>query len=148
MIGQHEAIMNQKLITLFTWTMPDGAKPLNPKDDGQGLMLSVFTSHGLGFEFSVLSDVLDAVNESRKGKDYSNEDAAVIVTGNAEKGKLTTSPFLRELEYGKNIDGYWTYNHMIIQLEDCIDILYYLYLNFDFVFFLDHSNGHDCMRPN
>ena len=48
----------------------------------------------------------------------------------------------------KNSDGCWMYNHMVLQLKDYIDILNYVYPGFDFVFFLDHSIGHDCMRPN
>ena len=37
---------------------------------------------------------------------------------------------------------------MVIQLEDVIDVLKYKYPEFEYVFFLDHSNGHDRMRPN
>lgn len=59
MIGQYKAIMKQKLLTLFTWTMPDGAKPLNPKDECQSIMLSAFTSCDLEFGFLVPSNVLD-----------------------------------------------------------------------------------------
>ena len=42
------------------------------------------------------------------------------------KDDLTTTPFVRELEYGSNYDGYWTYDHMILQFEDIIDVLQYL----------------------
>ena len=55
---------------------------------------------------------------------------------------------MRELEYGKNKNGYWTYDHMVIQLEDCVDVLTHLYPEFEIIFFLDHSNGHDRTRPN
>ena len=38
---------------------------------------------------------------------------------------------------------------MIIQLEDCVDVLRSLYGNrFDFVFFFDHSSGHNHLRPD
>ena len=37
---------------------------------------------------------------------------------------------------------------MIIQLEDCIDVLKHLYPSYTFVFLFDHSNGHDRLRPN
>ena len=61
--------MKQKLLTLFMWMMSGGTKALNPKDEGQGVILSVFTSCGLGFGYSVSSDVLDAaVDKLRKGK--------------------------------------------------------------------------------
>ena len=42
-----------------------------------------------------------------------------------EKGK---SPFNVIFEYGANSDGYWTYDHMILQLEDIVDVLDALYL--------------------
>ena len=148
MFGQDEAIMKQKLLTLFSWTMPDGAKPLNPKDEGQGVMLSAFTSRELGFGFSVPPNILAEVNNKRRGTCYSDKEAATIVNGGPMKGDLTDTPFVRELEYGKNGDGYWSYNHMVTQLEDCIDILTFMFPDFDFVIFLDHSNRHDRMRPN
>jgi hypothetical protein len=39
---------------------------------------------------------------------------------------------MRLLEYGANNDGYWTYEAMVLQLEDCVDYLQVLYLMFDF----------------
>ena len=72
----------------------------------------------------------------------------MIVTGSPMKGDLNTSPFLHELEYGKIFEGYWTYNHMVVQLEDCIDVLTIIYPDFDFVVFLNNSNGHNKMRPD
>ena len=64
------------------------------------------------------------------------------------KKKLTCSPFVRELEYGQNGDGYWTYESMVVQLEDCIDVLKMVHPEFDYVFLVDHSNGHDRLQPN
>ena len=37
---------------------------------------------------------------------------------------------------------------LFVQFEDCLDVLKVMYPQFDFVFFLDHSNGHDRLRPN
>jgi hypothetical protein len=36
---------------------------------------------------------------------------------------------------------------MVLQLEDCLDVLQVLFPTFDFVFLFDHSNGHDRMQP-
>ncbi len=47
--GQDECIFKQYLINGKTWCMSDGTKPLLPKDEGQGLMVSAFTSRDLGF---------------------------------------------------------------------------------------------------
>ena len=63
---------------------------------------------------------------------YSDEKAATTLYGKADKRILTTTPFVGELEYGQSRDGYWTYDLMVVQLEDCIDVLQHLYPNFDF----------------
>ena len=63
--------------------------------------------------------------------------------------KLTESPFVRWLHYGQNSDGYWNYHYMIVQLEDIVDVLHVLFSDkYEFVFFFDHSSGHDHLRPD
>lgn len=62
------------------------------------------------------------------------------------KGKLNQTLFVRGLEYGSNDDGYWTYQCMILQLEDCLDVLPHLFPGFDYIFSIDHSNGHNCIN--
>jgi hypothetical protein len=44
------------------------------------------------------------------------------VNGNTKKMQLTESPFVHKFEFGGD-KGYWTGNHMILQVEDCIDCL-------------------------
>ena len=70
--------------------------------------------------------------------------------GSPEKNKapLKESPFVRYLGYGAEKDGYWNYEHMVVQLEDCIDCVKHLYPQFDFVFELDQSSGHARERPD
>jgi len=58
------------------------------------------------------------------------------------------SPFVRYFEFGANNDGYWNYSHMVIQFEDCVDCLQYMYPNFDYCFFFDHSSGHSKKRTD
>ncbi len=43
------------------------------------------------------------------------------------KKQLISSPFIVEFEYGANLEGYWSYDHMVLQMEDCIDVLKLLY---------------------
>jgi hypothetical protein len=43
--------------------MPDGMKPLLPKDEGQGLMVSAFTSCNLGFGLNTSLAQLDEINK-------------------------------------------------------------------------------------
>jgi hypothetical protein len=64
------------------------------------------------------------------------------------KKPLTTSPFIQKFEYGKNNDEYWTYQWMVCQLDDCVDILKMLFRNqYDFLRF-DYSCGHDKRKIN
>ena len=37
---------------------------------------------------------------------------------------------------------------MVLQLEDCVDILKVTHPDFDVLFLFDHSNGHDKLQPN
>ena len=47
-----------------------------------------------------------------------------------------------------NQDGYWNSNDMKVQLEDCVDILAYLFPQFDFVFLFNQSSGHTKLRSD
>jgi len=64
------------------------------------------------------------------------------------KPQHTESPFVKEFEYGTSNDGYWTYQHMVLQLEECIDILKHLFVAYSFLFIFDHSCGHDKQRED
>jgi hypothetical protein len=75
---------------------------------------------------------LDEINDTRQGKDYVDSDAAIAVHGQAVKKEIKESPFVVSFELGANNEGYWTYNHMSIQFEDCVE----------FVFLFNHSQGH------
>ncbi len=56
--------------------------------------------------------------------------------GTAPKKDLKHSPFVVEFEYGANNEGYWSYKHMVLQLEDCVDCLEVLAPQFYYLFFL------------
>jgi hypothetical protein len=47
--GQDECIFKQYLFTGKAWTMPDGQKPIIPKDEGLGVMVSDTVSSEFGF---------------------------------------------------------------------------------------------------
>jgi hypothetical protein len=92
---------------------------------------------------------LEKVNKKREGKKYSDEDAAKKIQGNdSNNAPLTESLFVVEFEYGANNSGYWDYDHMIIQFEDCIDVVKTLHPEFDFMFLFDHSCGYDRQQPD
>jgi hypothetical protein len=81
--GQDECIFKQYFINGKTWYMQDGTKPLLSKDEGQGLMVSAFTSHDLGFGLNISLSQLDEINIKmrEKGKRYLDESAAIMKNG-------------------------------------------------------------------
>ena len=74
---------------------------------------------------------LAEINRHHEGKEYIDKDAAKSNRGNTKKTALTSSPFVLEFEYGANAEGYWVYEHMVLQLEDCVDCLKVLYPEID-----------------
>jgi hypothetical protein len=140
--GQDESVFNQFLLKSRQWVGPQGQRPLLPKTDGLSLMLSAFQSRETGFGVHISRLQLDEINDTRRGQNYVDVDAAMAVHGQAVKKELKESPFVVSFELGANNEGYWTYNHMSIQFEDCVDCLRVLYPQFEFVFLFDHSQGH------
>jgi hypothetical protein len=112
-------------------------------------MISAFQSRefGFGLDMTWESD-LSEVNRRRQGvKDWDTQ-AAMDTRKTEYNEPLTTSPFFWEFEYEQNADSYWTYQHMVLQLEDCVDILNVLYPQYDFLFLFDHCSGHDRQRED
>jgi hypothetical protein len=140
------------LQTIYTdkkyWKAPNGAVVLIPKDDGQGVMISAFQSREFGFGVQISDQELNSINNYRNGKDYCDQKAAIKLRGTSKKQALTETPFVREFEYGQNSDGYWSYEHMVLQMEDCIDVLKVLYPSYDVLLLFDHSCGHNRQRDD
>ena len=54
-----------------------------------------------------------------------------------------------KFEYGTKKNGYWSYKHLTIQLEDCIDVMKVICgNNFILQFMVDYSCGHDRQRED
>jgi hypothetical protein len=149
--GQDEAIYRSTSLCPHTWTI-DGQSPLRTKGSGRAIMVSAIMSREFGFGFLLTLQELAAINLIRTGKQYADEESATALFGDANKPKLTESPFIRTLEIGIRKDGYWTYKHMVVQLEDCVDCFRYICdkrgWDFQVGFELDHSSGHAHTRPN
>ena len=141
---------SQFLLGNRQWVGPQGQRPLLPKTDGLlSLMISAFQSRETGFGVDISRMQMEEINESRRGKTYIDIDAAMAIHGQqAAKKDLKQSPFVVHFELGANSEGYWTYNHMAIQFEDCVDCLKVMYPQFDFAFLFDHSQGHAKKLPN
>ena len=146
--GHDEAIVKQFTLTKKSWTGPNGETAIVPKDEGLGIMISALQCREFGFGLKLSDEEMAAVNFYREGKEFTNKEAAKAKRGNSKKAPLTLSPFVIEFEYGANGDGYWVYEHMVLQVEDCVDCLTVLYPEHDFLFMLDHSCGHDRQRED
>jgi hypothetical protein len=88
-----------------------------------------------GFGMEISADQLASINVERNGRLYYDEAAATDVHGHARKQTLTTSPFVRTLEFGGS-NGYWNGNHMTVQTEDCIDCLHVFFRRNMITYFL------------
>ena len=86
---------------------------------------------------------LEEMNEARHGQNYVEDlDAGLAVHGQVAKKDLQEeSTFVVSFELGANNEGYWAYNHMSIQFEDCVDCIKVIYPHFDFVFFVRSFTG-------
>jgi hypothetical protein len=146
--GQDESVYNQFLLGSRQWVGPKGQHPLLPKTDGLSLMVSGMQSRETGFGVSIDETQLQEINWARTGTNYVDKDAAIAIHGQTTKKDLKQSPFIVHFELGANNQGYWTYNHMAIQFEDCVDCLKVLYPQFDFAFLFDHSQGHAKKLPD
>ena len=92
---------------------------------------------------------MQTVNEFIIGKTYIDEEAAQELYGKREKHPLQCSPFICQFQYGSNSEGFWTYHHMVLQFEDCVNVFKALYGDtYSFLFFFNHLSEHDKLRPN
>jgi hypothetical protein len=149
-IGQDESVFAQYLLGAKSWVGPKGQRPLLPKSEGDGYMLSAFVSREFGFGRLLTEDELARINSQRRtnGATYIDTHAAMEVLGTINKSPFTESPFVRYLFIGANNEGYWNSFYMSLQLEDVVDCLQVLYPEYDLVFLFDHSQGHARRRDN
>jgi hypothetical protein len=76
---------------------PKGQRPLLPKSEGDGYMLSAFVSREFGVGRGLSKEELDKVNGERRGanKTYINKQTAIEFLKSAQKPLLTESPFVK-----------------------------------------------------
>jgi hypothetical protein len=145
-IGQDECISTQFLLGQRTWIGPKGERPLLPKTEGEGYMLSAFQGRVIGFGRPMTPAELEQVNKERRDKDYDDTKAALEIRKVTTKPDLTESPFVKYFHIGVQNEGYWNSFHMALQLEDIVGCMNVLYPEFDVVFLFDHSQGHSRKR--
>jgi hypothetical protein len=95
-VGHDEMVIKQFLLTGKGWFGPNGELPLLPKDEGEGVMISGFVSHELGFGLTISKEQFQQINRNREGAKYLDEAAALKVKGSALKQPLKSDPSIRE----------------------------------------------------
>eukprot|EP00965_Chrysotila_dentata_P192591 6175268-Pleurochrysis_carterae.AAC.1 len=130
--GQDESIFKAYQKSSFQWVV-NGVRGLRKKTDGPGEMVSGFRDELRGFGLPVSSEELLKINAYRKAKGLEPLDA---------------SPGVRFLSYGKNKDGYWTYEHFAQQTADVLDIYEALHPDWQIAVEVDWSSGHSKHRSN
>ena len=146
--GQDECAFQQHRYGTKQWVGPDGTRTILPKSDGYLMMVSAFQSRDMGFAWKLSAEELELVNNKRTNEQYVDTEAAIEVTGKSTKDRLSSTPFIRVFDPGQNQDGYWTYSHMAVQTEDCMDCLKVLLPGFDHLLLFDYSSGHNKKRIN
>jgi hypothetical protein len=122
---------------------PNGETALVPKDEAMGIIMSrTMMSQEFGWGLELSPEQLAKVKGKREGKKYEDTESATAKKGNTVKAPLTKSLFMIEFKYGVNAQGYWSYEYMVMQLEDYIDCLKVVYPEIDLVSLLDHLCGH------
>ena len=149
LFGHDVAIFNKNVFSGRGWAASDGTRKCYPKEDGVGVMVSALQLREFGWGFPPLTkDQVEKINAFRskeENKHYCDRDAAEQVRKTSEKKPFDekSNPFLVWFNYGASKDGYWSYEHLVCQLEDCQDVMRSLYPNLDVRYNVDHSCGHD-----
>ena len=55
---------------------------------------------------------------------------------------------IRYFDVGIQEDGYWNFNHMALQNEDCVDVLTHTYPHYDIYVLMDQSSWHGKQAPD
>ena len=78
------------------------------------------------------------------------DSAKLLRNSNALKKDLSreANTFVVLFEYGNfdNKQGYWSYEHLVLKMEDFLECLKVMYPYFDLVFLFDHSCSHNRTR--
>jgi hypothetical protein len=150
--GHDECIFRQLVFTGSAWQGTKGEQAIIPKDEGNGIMVSALQSREFVFGLPLTINQLQSINDFRKSRrpNYTEADSTIKINGTTEKKDLSESPFIKYFEYGYGAgkEGYWTYDHMALQFEDCVDCIQALFPHYDSMWMFDHSCGHDRGRED
>ncbi len=150
MIGQDETVFKQYSLSQKCWVGPDGETQLLLKSDGYSRMISGFVSRSFKVGVHLSETELNKVNERRVRSEwchYLSKDSALTVYGTTRKKKLVNNlTLMRFFDVGINLEGFWNYDQMALQVEDMYDVVSVKFPQYNFLLLLDQSSGHGRMR--
>ena len=113
-------------------------------------MILAFVSRMFGFGFrDITNEEWIVIYRMRLNTCYKDKKVAVEVLKTNKNKALTENPFVKYFKFGANKEGYCSYNHMVIQLEDCVDCTRGIFrYQYDVRFLLNHRSGHAKKRTN
>ena len=100
---------------------------------------------GLGFGMKLTQKHREYINDRRSKQKYKSTFAAGLVLHDSDQKpdiSEAEDPLLKFFCYCNNHNGYWSRNHMKLQLEDVFDALAVVYPQFNFVFLFFQLSGH------
>ena len=109
-------------------------------------MISTFQSQKFGFGYPLPVPYLQTINEyPALYSKYFDIDTSTTILGHTHKQPIIMEriTFCQDFEYGTSAKLYWIYDWMVLQLDDCIEILMSLHPSIYFIFLFDHPRGHD-----
>ena len=65
-LGEGKTIFKQFVFSKGSWIMANGTKQMMPKDEEQGIMISLFVSQEIEYGYTPSKSILDEVDQSRK----------------------------------------------------------------------------------
>ncbi|CAM9157910.1 unnamed protein product, partial [Hapterophycus canaliculatus] len=131
-MGQDGCIFTAYLREGMEWVIAK-VRGIRKKTEGPGIMVSVFQDEIRGFGFAITGEELARVNVFRR------------VQG---RKALQETPGIRNLDYGKQKDGYWNYDTFAEQCVDIMDCFEVLCPDWQLVMKVDHSSGHAKYRED
>ena len=91
-LGQDEAVFNENSTSSKQWVGPTGERPILPKNNGLGRMVSAFQSRDLGWGMALPKESIQQIKDKRRGEAYFDREAAKAVSGCELKTNLIGSP--------------------------------------------------------
>ena len=144
-LSQDEAILKQYIFTNKLWTYKSKCR-IVPKDKGYWIMISASQSREFGFVYPLTVQYIQTINEyCALHPKYVDMDASTTILGHTHKEPTTMgrNPLCQYSGYGARDEVYWTYELMVLKLEEWINIITALHTGIYFIFLFYHSCGND-----